>query len=216
MSDDTPSGASSATTIPDLHWQEYKWESTIHLPEWQDFGSGRGNWKADRAATYSRRRKREARADQIVERFPGDGDGIRLCVSPLDEKARTPPTPEQVSAYEYLLQNEALVLAAVLAAFWQRWVDVWLIYDHSDDDENRHSLPQHLRTPRELCGLIYLHTVTIHTDQTDGVAHIGLALSCDWDPEHGLGAYIHQSKVLGIGSGDLGWCGLDSAFDFDE
>ncbi|WP_460585256.1 DUF6985 domain-containing protein [Hymenobacter arcticus] len=208
--------AAGSTAIPTLEWAEYQWQGTIALPEWEAFNLGRGAWKAVRAATNARRRKREKYAGQERDIYgPNDGP-LELHVDALDEEKPLPPSPEQVRAYEWLLAHESELLQATLAYFHQHWWTILLTYDHSDDDANRHSLPFKLRTPAELCGLIELHSVYIKEKHTGGVAHIGLALSCDWDTEHGLGVYTCRSEVLGFGSGDLAFGELDSAFELDE
>lgn len=205
-----------ATTIPGLAWAEYEWQGPIQLPEWEAFNQGRGAWKAVRAATNARRRKREKHAGQ--ERDNGDpGNYVpELTVDVLDADAQSPPTPEQVRAYEWLLAHESELLHAVLAYFHQHWWTILLTYDHSDDNANRHSLPFKLRAPEELCGLVELHHVYIKNKHTDGVAHIGLELSCDWDTEHGLGVYTCRGEVLGFGSGNLAFGSLSAAFKLRE
>jgi hypothetical protein len=209
----TASRAASASEIPTLTWAEYHWEGTIPLSEWDAFNQGRGTWKAVQAATNARRRKREKYAGQQRDVYGRDESPLGLTVDALDEGQPLPPSPEQVRAYHWLLAHESELLQAVLIFFHQHWWDVLLTYDHDDSDPNRHSLPFKLRAPEELCGLIALHHVYIKEEQTDGVAHIGLALSCDWDTEHGLGVYTCRSEVLGIGSGDLAFGDLDSAFE---
>jgi hypothetical protein len=202
------------TNIPGLVWKEYNWEGTIELPQWEAFNKGQGSWKAPRMATNARRRQREKRAGQ--ERFQyADCDlPIRLSVSSLDEDAQLAPGPEQMQAYQLLLAHEAELLTATLEEFKKYWSEILCVYDHSDDDPNRHSLPRHLRAPEELCGLIELHHVYIKRQHSNGIAHVGLALSCDWDSEHGLGVYACNGKILGLGSGDLAFGRLSTAFRF--
>ncbi|WP_052732223.1 DUF6985 domain-containing protein [Hymenobacter terrenus] len=200
--------------IPGLNWDEYRWEGIISLPEWEAFNKGTGAWKPVRAATRARRRKREKRADQHRFEFPPSDDSLQLSVYPPFINEKVLPSPEQVRAYQLLLAHEGELLTAVLAEFKKHWSEIICIYDHSDEDPNRHSMPFTLRAPEELCGLLELHHVYIKRTHTDGVAHIGLALSCDWDTEHGLGVYTHHGRVLGLGSGDLAFSSLSSAFKF--
>ncbi|RZK16084.1 MAG: hypothetical protein EOO56_20965 [Hymenobacter sp.] len=207
-------GAADSGTIPALVRGEYGWEGTVALPQWLAFNRGYGTWKAIRAATNARRRKREKRAGQERFQYPDSDGAIQLSVTSSKEDLHLPPRPEQVRAYRLLLMHEAELLAATLATFKKHWAEICCIYDHDDDDPNRHSLPLNLRAPEELCGLIALHHIYIGHKHTDGVAHVGLALSCDWDTEHGLGVYSCHGEVLGIGSGDLAFNGLSSAFKF--
>ncbi len=212
MSTAPPTPAASSGSIPTLLWAEYQWQGTIELPEWEAFNRGRGAWKAIRAATNTRRRKREKRAGQERFIYAQTDDPLELTVEAPNEDPQLPPRPEQVRAYQWLLAHEGELLAATLAKFSQHWWDILLTYDHDEADPNRHSMPFKLRAPEELCGLLELHHVYIKEAHTDGVAHIGLALSCDWDTEHGLGVYACRSEILGIGSGDLAFGDLDSAF----
>ncbi|WP_283566238.1 hypothetical protein [Hymenobacter sp. H14-R3] len=204
------------TTIPGLTWAEYEWQGPIVLPEWEEFNQGCGAWKAVRAATNARRRKREKHAGQ--ERDSGGPNNYvpQLTVDALNEDTQLPPRPEQVRAYEWLLTHESELLQATLAYFYRQWWTILLTYDHDDDNANRHSLPFKLRAPEELCGLVELHYVYIKNKHTDGVAHIGLALSCDWDTEHGMGVYTCRSEVLGFGSSDLAFGNLKSAFKIEK
>ena len=202
----------SASIIPTITWQEYKWEGTITLPEWEAFNKGRGAWQVARKATNIRRRKREKRAGQERFQYADADEPIQLVVySPLLNQ-QAPPDAAQIRAYHHLMAHEAELLSAVLAEFKKNWSEITLIYDHSDDDPNRHSMPMQLRAPEELCGLTELHQVYIHEPDADGIIAIGLALSCDWDTEHGLGVYSCNGKVMGLGSGDLAFGGIDDAF----
>jgi hypothetical protein len=201
-------------SVPTLLWKEYEWEGNIVLPQWIAFNKGQGAWKAIRAATNVRRRKREKWAGQERFHYPYSDENIRLSVRSSDEDAQLPPTLEQVRAYQLLLAQEAELLVATLATFKKHWAEILCIYDHDEEDPNHHSLPLCLRTPEELCGLITLHHVYIGYKHTNGVAHVGLALSCDWDTEHGLGVYSCRGEVVGIGSGNLAFNGLSSAFKF--
>ena len=203
-------------SISGLVWDEYHWEGTIALPQWEAFNKGTGPWKKIRAATWGRRRKREKRADQFRFQYAPSDEPVQLTVDSPVRNQRAEPSAAQVRAYCFLLAHEAELLTAVLADFKKNWSRILCIYDHSDEDPNRHSLPFNLRNPEELCGLIELHRVYVHDTDTDGIAHVGLALSCDWDTEHGLGVYTYQRQVLGIGSGELAFGDLGDAFDFDE
>lgn len=209
--------AASSPAIPGLAWAEYNWLGTIVLPEWEAFNIGRGTWKAVRAATNARRRKREKHAGQTRDTYGPNNDPLALDIDSPVFNVQSPPSPEQVRAYEWLLAHESELLHATLAYFHQHWLTILLTYSYDDDDNaNRHSLPAKLRAPEELCGLLTLHRIYIKREHTDGVAHIGLALSCDWDTEHGMGVYTCRSEVLGFGTSDLAAGDLDDAFELDK
>jgi hypothetical protein len=83
--------------FPPLKWEHYSWAGEVVLPSWAGFQAGR---EAKRAA-----------------KRPRPSGGIaRLSVSPLDTKARTHPTGEQVAAFRHLMDNEADIAAAVARA----------------------------------------------------------------------------------------------------
>jgi hypothetical protein len=216
MATSSLAAAASSGSIPNLTWAEYHWEGTLALPEWEAFNRGRGAWKNVQAATNARRRKREKRAGHKRDSYGPNDDRLALTVDALDQNQPLPPSLEQVRAYNWLLAHESELLTAMLAKFHEHWWDILLTYDHDDDNPNRHSMPFKLRSPEELCGLVALHHIYIKEEHTDGVAHIGLALSCDWDTEHGLGVYTCRSEVLGIGSSDLAFGDLDAAFTLEE
>ena len=208
-------GAAPTESIPALAWNQEieQWEGTIALPEWQDFNQGTGVWKTIRAATLSRRRKREKASNQLMDHYPPPAGPTELVV---EGRAGQPaPSPAQVAAYHWLLAHEAGLLAAVLAAFKENWSEILNTYDFADRMPERHSLPLRLRSPEELCGLLELHTLYLKEAHTAGLAHVGLALS-SWDPEHGQGVYACGSTVLGIGSGDLAFGDLGAAFLFRQ
>ena len=205
--------ADTPPTIPGLVWDEYLWRGTVALPAWEAFNLGTGPWKAVRAATLARRRKREKAADQLTDHYPPSTDPLDLTLYPEgNEEERRPPAPQQVRAYHWLLAHESEVLAATLAAIQANWDELGLIYSYDDGHEARHSFPARLRAPEELCGLLALHTVDVSREQQDVMSHIGLAFSCEWDSEHGLGVLLHHGQVRGIGSSDLASGSLDEAF----
>jgi hypothetical protein len=83
--------------FPPLKWEHYFWVGEVVLPSWAGFQARRGGYGA------------------VSSRRPSDGSA-RLSISPLDDKARTAPTAEQVAAFRHLTGNEPAVAAAVVAA----------------------------------------------------------------------------------------------------
>lgn len=77
--------------FPPLTWDKYSWAGEVRLPSWAGFQSRRGAYAS------------------VSDAAPSDGT-TRLTV---DGKAKAPPTPEQIAAFQHLLDNEAAVAEAV-------------------------------------------------------------------------------------------------------
>src|SRR2546429_8324280 len=80
--------------FPRLKWDGYFWAGEVTLPSWAGFQARRGPYAS------------------VSSKMPSNGT-TRLTVTPLDDEGRTPPTPEQVAAFQYLIDNEAAVAAAI-------------------------------------------------------------------------------------------------------
>src|SRR4051794_31578439 len=87
----------SIPPFPPLKWDGYFWSGEVTLPSWAGFQTCRGPYAS------------------VSSPEPSDGTA-RLSVEPLDDDARTRPTPEQAAAFQNLLHHEAEVAEAVLQA----------------------------------------------------------------------------------------------------
>jgi hypothetical protein len=161
--------------FPPLKWDHYFWVGEITLPSWAGFQARRGGYGA------------------VSSRRASDGTA-RLSISPLDDRARTPPTAEQVAAFRHLLDNEAAVAAAVARAL----VDYCPgnAYDRHDEELLGVSEPADLRP---LVGFSAVHVLDVFHD---GAACIGFEFGCVWDEEHGAGVMTHLGRVIATGQAD--------------
>jgi hypothetical protein len=158
--------------FPPLKWDHYFWVGEIVLPPWAGFQARRGGYGA------------------INSRRPSDGTA-RLSISPLDHKARTHPTAEQVAAFRHLLDNEAAVSMAVARALVEYCPGE--AYDGDDEELLEVSEPADLRA---LIGLSAVHALNV---VRNGAACIGFEFGCVWDEEHGAGVMTHLGRVIATG-----------------
>lgn len=161
--------------FPALTWADYFWEADIVLPSWAGFQARRGDYGA------------------VTSHRPADGTA-RLSIASLDHEARTPPTAEQVAAFQHLMDNEAAVAEAVVTTL----VDYCPgnCYDGNDDELRAVSEPAHLR---RFIGLSSVHITDVFHE---GVACVGFDFGCVWDEEHGAGVMTYLGRVLATGQGD--------------
>jgi hypothetical protein len=168
--------------FPLLQWDEYDWVGEITLPSWSGFQTRRGFYGS------------------ISSERPSEGN-VRLYVGVDDSESRTPPTREQVAAYQYLLDNEPSVAASVLRAIFEKYPEEKEAYLDSFD-EGEVDLPD-IREPGELRSLIGLSNVHILFTTHKGTAYIGFEFGCVWEAEHGLGVMTHQGRVVEVGNADV-------------
>jgi hypothetical protein len=161
--------------FPPLKWEHYFWVGAIVLPSWAGFQARRGGYGA------------------VSSRKPSDGTA-RLSISPLDDKARSHPMPEQVAAFQHLLDNEATVAAAVVRAL----VDYCPGDAYDEDDEELMAVSE----PADLRPLIGLSSVHVLNVVRNGMACIGFEFGCVWDEEHGAGVMTHHGGVIATGQAD--------------
>ena len=179
-------GGRSLTTepFPLLEWDGFFWSGNIKLPVWEGF--------QDRLGPYASRRARKA----------SDGT-VKLSVSPLDEEKQSPPSPEQAAAYRYLIAYQQRIRDSMLEAIFDEYPDYRASYIAGYDlDESDETLPV-LDRPEQLKDLIGLSSVLIHPVVREGVAYVGYEFGCAWEEEHGLGAMMHQDRVVTVGQADV-------------
>jgi hypothetical protein len=158
--------------LPPLRWDHYFWAGEVVLSSWAGFQTRRGGYGAG------------------GNRRPSGGT-TRLSISPLDYKARTPPSPEQVAAFRHLMDNEAAVAGAVTRAL----VDYCPGNAYDGDDEELLEVSES-EDLRPLVGLSSVHLLNV---VRDGAACIGFEFGCVWDEEHGAGVMTHLGRVIAIG-----------------
>ena len=133
-----------------------------------------------------------------------DDDGLGtfyLTVnSPAGDHDR--PAPEQIAAYQHLIDNAVPVFAAVLQSIYDEYD--WMREDFMEcltPDEATRLVPD-ISAPTELLPLLSFGTMTVHRVFNGGLAYIGLSFGCTWDTEHGLGVLIHGSRIVSVGGCD--------------
>lgn len=158
---------------------EFDWESKIVLPSWAGYRSCGGAYGAQ---------------DSDI---PSDGRVV-VCANPLD--ADLPVGQEQLAACQYLLENEAAVHEAIVAAILDEYPEVFDIFSE-DAEERGIRLPEHMTTEelKQHIGIAYIH---LHPVEKEGVGYVGVQLGCSWDDEHGLGVMLHRTEVVDIGGAD--------------
>jgi hypothetical protein len=163
-------------------WDDFFWTGEVNLPSWSGFQTRRGAYGSVSAAE------------------PSDGTA-RLSVEPMDVDSRTPPTPEQIAAFQHLLDNEASIAAAIghaLLAYYPGEREAYLdAYELEESDK----LPviTEIADLRPLVGLSNVHVLSVNRD---GVACIGFEFGCEWDDEHGAGVMTHRGRVIATGQAD--------------
>lgn len=167
--------------FPPLEWEDgYAWTGTIVLDAWAGFQSRRGPYGSLSAATAS------------------DGAAALNVMTPNDEK--TPPSPAQAAACQYLRDHQEEIRDAVLQAVFAKYPDLQELYGYEGDEASEY-LPD-IERPEQLRALIGLSNVHIFATAKDGMVYVGLEFGCTWDSEHGLGAMTHTSRVVEIGGAD--------------
>jgi hypothetical protein len=173
----------SMPPFPPLKWDGYFWKGRVVLRSWRGFQSRLGAYAASSSIKES------------------DGTA-RLSVPPPAGIAEQPPSAEQANALRYLLEHEAAMRDALLAAIFEEYPVIRErrlgqgFVDESD-------MPA-LQRPDQLKSHLGLSTVHVLPVVKKDVAYIGFEFGCTWDDEHGLGIMTHQGRVvdlahLGIG-----------------
>jgi hypothetical protein len=162
--------------FPPPTWDGDSWTAELTLASWAGFQIRHG--------------------DHLAARDASTADGTaRLSIVTADGEARTPPTPEQATAFRHLLDNEAAVAEAVAGALVRYCPGE--AYDGDDD------VLWEVSEPGDLRPLIRLAGVHVPNVVSDGVAYIGFEFDCAWDPEHGAGVMTHRGRVVATGQGDV-------------
>ncbi|MCX4697274.1 hypothetical protein [Streptomyces sp. NBC_01373] len=62
--------------------------------------------------------------------------------------------------------------------------------------------PEDLATASDLIDAVRVSALHVHSVSRDGIPYVGIALSCPWDEEHGLGILMHGPRVVDAGGAD--------------
>ena len=179
--------------FPPLQWNEFFWVGDVILPSWAGYQS--------RGGAYG----------SVSSHATSNGRAL-LTVAPEDEDARTPPLPEQVGAFQWLLDNEPAIAASVLRSLFAAYPEWRNSFGY--DAELMAELMPEIDRAEQLQTLIGLSNVHILSVAKDGIAYIGFQFGCTWDEEHGLGVMTHRDRVVEVGGADtsfLAWIAEDDA-----
>lgn len=164
--------------FPSLTWEHYFWVADMMLPSWAGFQVDH-----EEGQPAARRTRRTL-----------DDRPARLHVSPTDTDARTAPTAEQVKAFQYLLDNEASVAAAVAHALVQ--------YCPGDAYDGDDPVLWEVNAVDDLRPLVRLSCIHVLDVVEDGEACVGFEFACAWGEEHGAGVVTHRGRVIATGQAD--------------
>ena len=168
-----------ALPFPPLKWDDAFWVGEIRLASWAGFQTRRGSYGS------------------VSDDRPSDGSA-RLTV---DAEAQGRPTPEQIAAFQQLLDNEAAVAEAVRQALLDNYPGEREAYLDAYDLEESDEVPE-ITDPAGLRTLVGLSNVHVLSVARDGVACIGFEFGCVWDDEHGAGVMTHRGRVVATGQAD--------------
>lgn len=192
-----PAKAVTVPPFPPLAWDKDSdaWEATTILPMWA------GCWDGH----FVRRKK------------PSNGR-VRLVVQ-THERRKVPPTPEQAAAFQFLLDHGEAVRGAVLKAVFRKYpscrrkaAEVF----GDDPDELALGAPP-LTAAEQLAGYAGVGEVFVHPVAAKGLAYVGFAFHCTWDPGHGFGVLTHGKRVVKVSDdSELAWDAAVSRLDADR
>jgi hypothetical protein len=166
--------------FPTLTWDHSFWTADDVLPSWAG--------AEDRSGPYSSR--------------SGDAPStgrVKLFIRPPGDSV-VAPSSEQIAAYQFLKQNDAVIAEAALKAIFDRYPEWKESYGY--DDEEAAELMPALAAPEDLRRLVGLGTAHILNIAKDGHAYYGLELGCSWDDEHGVGVLFQKGRVIDVGQAD--------------
>jgi hypothetical protein len=141
--------------------------------------------------------------------IPGIRAGFPLSIAsvPLPEVRLgykgVPPSPSQVAAYMYLTQNEKAVQESLLRSILDKYPQWQQDYGVGPD-----FMPD-VTHWEQFQSLLVLWDISISCENRDECAYIYLNLLPNWDIEHGLGAVLHQDRVVDVGDHDSIWNAIE-------
>ena len=155
-------GSLRRAPFPPLKWSGYLWRGQDDLAAF---------------AKFQLPRVVDQQAEQAVTIFVAASNGQSEC----------PPGSEQSRAYQYLLDHQQHVAAAVSESIVAGYPALRESPDAAIELD-------------DLRGLVALTIVHVLPASQDGLAFIGLEFACDWDEARGLGVLVHGQDVVRIGT----------------
>jgi hypothetical protein len=173
--------------IPNLRWRKYGSrkspieviEGTVRLEAWDGF------------QTFRREDGRKIEDGTVKLDFGGTAPGIERDWEP------------EIRAYRFLMDNQHAIRDSILRALAEGWEEFKETYylDPSDDPDVPDITPAN-RDAFDLRPFIGPQSISFHEETKDGMSYLEWFLNCTWDPEHGLSAITHQSRVIDLDRGE--------------
>lgn len=109
----------------------------------------------------------------------------------------------EIRAYRYLLENQHEIRDSILRSLLDGFEKLKETYylDPNDDPDVPNITPEN-RTDFDLRPFIGPSSLHFHDETKDGIAYIEWSLNCTWDPEHGMAAITHQTRVIDLDRGE--------------
>jgi len=118
------------------------------------------------------------------------------------------PSPEQVAAYTYLLDNETKVTDSLMTGILRHFHELWFEDWEAEWKDKR--LVQSIDTVTGIRETVSFLVLYVHAEAKEGQSYIGFDFGCDWHPhlsEHNLGVLMHRERVVATGQ-------AETAFEF--
>jgi hypothetical protein len=144
---------------------------------------------------------------------PDLSDGTMLIEFSDGNDSSPDPTPAQLKAFDFLIENQNAIVANMMEKFRKLMHD-WLwseVYEFRDDDSVVHCDNNNLHDDL-LKSLLSPSSICINLREKEGMSEISIGGSCDYDHEHGFGFRLHGLNILQFDS-DAGMS--DSHYEFE-
>jgi hypothetical protein len=169
--------------FPPLQWDDYFWTGRHTLRSWAGF------------------QRRDAAYTAISSRKPATGE-VKISIKvPIDDD-ETPrlPSAAQRRAFQYLLDREAAITAAVLRRVLRAYPkERAASIDALPELEDELPIIKNVKQLRQVIGLGSVHVLPVVRGDR---AYLGFEIGCVWDEEHGFGVMTHGTRVTAHGGAD--------------
>jgi hypothetical protein len=169
--------------FPPLVWDGYFWSGRHALRSWSGFQRRDGNYTAR------------------TSRKPSTG-GVKISIKVDSAEDGTPhlPTAAQRRAFQYLVDHESAITAAVLKRVLRAYPgEREASIDALPELEDELPVIKNVNGLRRVIGLGFVHILPVVRKDR---AYVGFELGCLWDEEHGFGVMTHGTRVIAHGGAD--------------
>jgi hypothetical protein len=169
--------------FPTLLWDDYFWRGWHKLRSWAGF------------------QRRDAAYAGLSSRKPSTGDVVvSIKVAVAEDETPHLPSQAQRRAFQYLLDHEAAITAAVLRRVLRAYpAERRASIDALPELEDELPVIKKVNQLRSLIGLGTVHVLPVTRGDR---AYIGFELGCVWEEEHGFGVMTHGTRVVAHGGAD--------------